>query len=230
MNALDPTRPRKDNPPLTHNLKLRLSALLVVTLLGGCSRKGELDETGGIYAVRSSCPQVAIPGETDTITLFNPAGSTDASAIDVEATITNVRVSCQDTASDVVSTATFDVVATRRDPSAARQVVLPFFDVVLQGGNRVVAKHVGAVALNFATGSVRAETSAQATARVARSAAQLPQNVLRYLNRPRKAGDEDAAIDPLSDPSVRDAVANATFQHLVGFELTQDQLKFNATR
>jgi hypothetical protein len=230
MNALDPTRPRKDNPPLTHDLKLRLSALLVVALLAGCTRKGELDETGGVYAVRSACPQVAIPGETGTVTLFSPAGSTDSSAMDVEATITNVRVACQDTASDVVSTATFDVVATRRDRSAAREVVLPFFDVVLQGGNRVVAKHVGAVALNFAAGSLRAQTSAQATARVARSAAQLPPNVLRYLNRPRKAGDEDAAIDPLSDPSVRDAVANATFQHLVGFELTQDQLKFNATR
>ena len=68
MNALNPYRPRKDNPPLTHNLKVRLSALLVVGLLAGCSQKGQLDETGGIYAVRSSCPQVAIPGETDTIT------------------------------------------------------------------------------------------------------------------------------------------------------------------
>jgi hypothetical protein len=230
MNALNPFRPRKDNPPLMHNPKLRLSALLVVALLAGCSRKGELDEAGGVYTVRSSCPQVAIPAETGTITLFNPAGSTDASAIDVEATITNVRVSCQDTATDVVSTATFDVVATRRNPGEGRQVVLPFFDAVLQGGNRVVAKHVGAVALNFAAGSARAETSAQATGRIARSAAALPPNVLRYLNRPRKPGDEDAAIDPLSDPSVRDAVANATFQHLIGFELTQEQLRFNATR
>lgn len=230
MNALDPFRPRKDNPPLMHNPKLRLSALLIVALLASCSRKGELQDNGGIYTVRSSCPQVAIPGETGTVTLFNPAGSTDASAIDVEATITNVRVYCQDTATDVVSTATFDVVATRRNSDGARQVVLPFFDAVLQGGNRVVAKHVGAVALNFAAGSLRAQTSGQATARIARSAAALPPNVLRYLNRPRKAGQEDAAIDPLSDPAVRDAVANATFQHLVGFELTQDQLRFNATR
>ena len=39
-----------------------------------------------------------------------------------------------------------------------------------------------------------------------------------------------AAIDPLSDPAIRDAVANATFEHLVGFQLTQEQLRYNATR
>jgi hypothetical protein len=45
-----------------------------------------------------------------------------------------------------------------------------------------------------------------------------------------KAGEAEAAIDPLAEPGVRAAVANATFEHLVGFELTQDQLKYNATR
>jgi len=50
------------------------------------------------------------------------------------------------------------------------------------------------------------------------------------LTRPRKVGDPDAAIDPLADPAVRDAVAKATFQHLVGFQLTADQLRYNATR
>lgn len=225
MNAASIPTPAKDLP----HVKLRLSALLLATLLVGCGRHGEIED-GGVYTVRSSCPQVAIPAETGDITLFDPAGSTDSSAIDVEATITNVRASCQDSANDVLSTATFDVVATRRDPTAARQVVLPYFDVVLQAGNRVVAKHVGAVALNFAAGSQRAQTSAQASARIDRSAASLPAEVRQKLNRPRKAGEEEAAIDPLSDPTIRDAVANASFQHLVGFELSQEQLRYNATR
>jgi hypothetical protein len=34
----------------------------------------------------------------------------------------------------------------------------------------------------------------------------------------------------MADPAVQKAVANATFEQLVGFELTQDQLKYNATR
>jgi hypothetical protein len=210
-------------------MKLRIAAVLALTLLGACVRRGDVFE-GGVYAVRSACPQVAIPAATGDITLFDPATSTDASAIDVEATITNVRANCQDSGTDVISTATFDVVATRRNPTQARQVVLPFFDVVVQAGQNVVAKRVGAVALNFPAGSIRAQTSGQATARISRSAATLPENVRAILTKPRKVGDPDAAIDPMSDPAIRTAVANASFSHLVGFELTQDQLKYNATR
>ena len=210
-------------------MKLRIASLIALALLAGCTRKGNI-ESGGIYTVRSACPQVAIPAATGDITLFDPATSTDASAIDVEATITNVRANCQDSGMDVISTATFDVVATRRNPTQARQVVLPFFDVVVQAGQNVVAKRVGAVALNFPAGSIRAQTSGQATARISRSAATLPENVRAILTKPRKVGDPDAAIDPMSDPAIRTAVANASFSHLVGFELTQDQLKYNATR
>ena len=50
------------------------------------------------------------------------------------------------------------------------------------------------------------------------------------LQRDLSAGEADAAIDPLAEPGVREAVAQATFEHLVGFQLTQDQLKYNATR
>jgi hypothetical protein len=210
-------------------VKLRIAALIAITLLAGCTRKGNIEE-GGVYTIRSACPQVAIPAATGDITLFDPGTSADASAIDVEAAITNVRANCQDSGSEVVSTATFDVVATRRNPAEARQVVLPFFDVVVQAGQNVVAKRVGQVALSFPAGSIRAQTSGQATARISRSAATLPENVRALLTKPRKVGDPDAAIDPMSDPAVRAAVANASFAHLVGFELTQDQLKYNATR
>jgi hypothetical protein len=225
MNALDHSSRRKDRP----QVKLRLASLIVIALLAGCTRKGNLED-GGIYTVRSTCPQVAIPAATGDITLFNPVGSTDSTAIDVEAAITNLRDNCQDGGSEVVSTATFDVVATRRDASQARQVLLPYFDVVVQAGDKVVAKQVGQVALDFAAGSFRAQTSAQATARVSRAAATLPSNVTEIQTRRRKVGDPDAAIDPMADPGVRDAVAKATFQHLVGFQLTADQLKYNATR
>ena len=210
-------------------MKLRTVSLIALVLLAGCTRKGYMEQ-GGIYTVRSACPQVAIPAETGDITLFDPATSRDSSAIDVEATITNVRDNCQDSGSEIVSTATFDVVATRRNPAEARQVVLPFFDVVVQGGQNVVAKRVGQVGLNFPAGSIKAQTSAQATVRISRAAATLPENVRQILTRPRKVGDPDAAVDPMSDPAVRSAVANASFAHLVGFELTQDQLKYNATR
>ena len=213
-------------------MKLRLAALLTVTLLAGCRHPGDVtaDNGGGIYAVRSVCPLVGIPAGTGDVTVFNPPSSTDSRAIDVTATITDLRSNCQDAGADVVSTATFTVVALRRDPGPARQVILPYFDVALRGGGMVVAKRVGSLALNFPAGSVHAWTRAQASVRVNRSAASLPANVRRILTQPRKAGEAGAATDPLADPAIRNAVANATFEHLVGFQMTQQQLKYNATR
>jgi hypothetical protein len=216
-------------------LRFVQSALLVIAAaasVSGCSRTGEIDElgTGGIYAVRSTCPQVGIPAGTGDITLFSPTGRTDAAAIDVVATITNLRSQCSEDATYVNSTATFDIVATRRDAAQARQVTLPYYNVIAQGGSDVVAKKIGYVALNFPAGSLRAQTNAQATGRVARSAVALPEEVRRELTRVRRPGDADAAIDPMSDPVVRDAVAKATFEQLIGFQLTQDQLRYNATR
>jgi hypothetical protein len=204
-------------------------ALAVLALLSGCNKEGSV-EAGGIYVTRSTCPQVGIPAGTGDITLFSPQGRTDAAAIDVVATITNLRSTCTEDAANVVSTATFDVVATRRDAAEARQVTLPYYNVIAQGGSDVVAKKIGYVALNFPAGSVRAQTNAQVIGRVARGAVVLPEDVRRELTRERRAGDPDAAIDPLADPAIRDAVAKATFEQLIGFQLTQDQLRYNATR
>jgi hypothetical protein len=210
-------------------MKLRLTALLAATLLSACRTSGDLTE-GGVYAVRSACPIPGIPAGTGDITLFNPPNSTDSRAIDVTATISNLRATCQNVGNDVVSTATFTVTAQRRHAGPARQLILPFFDVALQGGGRVVAKRIGTVALNFPAGAAQSWTRAQATVRVNRGAATLPANVRAILTRVRKAGDPQAAVDPMSDPAVRAAVANSTFEHLIGFQLTQAQIRYNATR
>ena len=210
-------------------MKLRLLPIICLALVSACSKSGTTD-AGGIYITRSTCPQLGIPAGTGDVTTFDPAGSTDARAIDVVATITNLRSTCDETGAQIISTASFDVVATRRDAAQARQVVLPFYNVVMQGGNRIVAKNVGAVALDFAAGSLRAQTSSRVVAQVDRASTSLPEDVRKELTRKRKTGDADAAIDPLSDPKIRDAVARATFEHLVGFQLSQDQLRYNATR
>ena len=210
-------------------MKIRLLPLLCLALVSACSKKGSIED-GGINITRSTCPQVGIPAATGDITSFDPQGSTDSSAIDVVATITNLRSTCDESGAQIISTASFDVVATRRDASQPRQVVLPFYNVVMQGGNRIVAKKIGAVALNFAAGSLRAQTSSRVVALVDRASTSLPEDVRRELTRKRKTGDADAAVDPLSDPKIRDAVARATFEHLVGFQLSQDQLRYNATR
>lgn len=210
-------------------MKRRLTALALVLLATACSREGEFTR-GGIYVTRSACPQVGVPAATGDITLFDPANRSDAAAIDVSAAITNLRSSCDESGANIVSTVAFDVVGTRREAGAQRSVVLPYFTVAMQGGTQIVAKKVGYVALNFPAGSLRAQGSSQATIQVSRAAATLPEDVRRELTRERRPNDPDAAIDPLSKPEIRDAVARATFEHLVGFQLSDQQLRYNATR
>lgn len=206
-----------------------LMPLALLALLSACSREGQIGN-GGIFTVRSACPQLAIPAGTGDITLFNPVDSRSADAIDVTASITNLRASCYEGEGQVASTATYDVVAQRRDAGAARQVVLPVFNVAMQGGDDVVAKRVGQVVLNFAAGQLRAQTSSSATIRVSMEAVTLPEDVRQELTRRRRPGEVDAAVDPLTMPRIRDAVERATFEQLIGFQLDADQLRYNVTR
>jgi predicted kinase len=204
-------------------------AALIPLALAACSTEGQLRETG-VVVNRSACPAVAIPAATGDVTLFNPPGSRDAAAIDVVAEITNVRATCDETGANIVSNVTFDVLAQRRDARGARDVVLPYFAVAMQGGTNVVSKSVGRVGLHFDDGQLRASTRGSAAGTVSRAAVTLPEDVRQQITRERKPGDADAAIDPLADPKVREAVRAASFELLVGFQLTQEQLAYNATR
>jgi hypothetical protein len=210
------------------NPKVAVSALVSLALLG-CAREGELT-TAGVITTRTACPAVAIPAATGDITLFNPENSRAATAIDVVAHITNVRSTCDDSGEYIISNATFEVHGQRRNASGAREVVLPYFATIVQGGTNVVSKRLGRVALRFADGQERASTSATAQSQVLRSAATLPEDIRRQITRERKPGDADAALDPMADPAVRAAVTRASFEFLVGFQLTQEQLAYNATR
>ena len=200
--------------------------------LAGCAGEGDLviDQGVGITAIRSVCPAVGVPDYTGDITTFRNANSRTAADMDVTAAITNVRSTCNDTGDKVYSEASFDVVARRTDVRGARQVTLPYYSTVLRGGSAVVTKRVGSVTLNFADGQERASASAKAGAFVNRAEATLPEDIRQQITKKRKAGDPDAALDPLADPAVRAAVQRATFELLVGFQLTEQQLAYNATR
>lgn len=202
------------------------------SLLAGCARDNEIDLSSGvgITASRSLCPAVGVPTHTGDVTLFDPASSRDAAAIDVVATITNLRTTCNDAGERVYVSSSFDVVASRRDAGPARDVVLPYYSAVVQGGTAVVAKDENQVVIRFPAGSTRGTGSGVGGAYVDRAAATLPDDIRERITRRRRAGEEDAAIDPLSEPDVRAAVARASFELLIGFQLTQDQLRYNVTR
>ncbi|MGJ3647195.1 hypothetical protein ACLB0R_01805 [Sphingomonas sp. GlSt437] len=206
-----------------------LGASLGALLISGCAKKGEITYNG-ITAVRSACPAVAIPVQTGDITLFNPSSSHTEEALDVTAIMTNVRSTCDDSTDKVRTDITFDVDARRADGGAARDVTLPYFVVMMQGGTQIVSKRIGQASVHFEAGQARAHVSGRATATVDKSAATLPDSVRKLLLRKRRAGEEDAATDPLSRPEIRGPLQRATFEALVGFQLTDDQLKYNATR
>lgn len=107
---------------------------------------------------------------------------------------------------------------------------LPYFATVLRGGSAVQSKRLGTVVIDFAPGQERAQARAVAGAFVDRAAATLPDDIRERITRRRRAGDPDAALDPLANPEVRAALNRATFELLVGFQLTEEQLAYNATR
>ena len=202
-----------------------------VLALSACAKPGDLvvNQGVGVTAVRSLCPAVGIPDYTGDITTFSSPTSRLARDMDVEATMTNLRTTCDEQGERIYANATFDVYATRSDTRGARTVELPYFSVVLRGGSSVVTKKVGTVRIAFADGQDRAVGQGQAGA-INRADATLPADVRERITRERKAGDEDAALDPLADPEVRAAVQAASFELLVGFQLSDEQLAYNATR
>ncbi|MXP47243.1 hypothetical protein GRI43_07545 [Altererythrobacter luteolus] len=216
-------------------MKLHRPSLILAILAGtlaGCAKEGDLvvNQGVGITAVRTACPAVGIPDYTGDITTFRTPGATTADQIDVVAAITNLRSTCNETGEKVYAEASFDVLARRTDTRGQRTVTLPYFTTVLQGGSAVQAKRIGSVTLTFADGQERAQATGKGGAFVDRSAATLPADIREKITRKRKAGDPDAALDPLADPEVRAALTRATFELLVGFQLTEAQLAFNATR
>jgi len=207
-------------------------ASLTVLAVAGCSRDGQLDVSSGVgvSVTRSGCPAVAVPNHTGDVTIFDPVNSTDSRAIDVVANITNVRSTCNSEGAKIYTEASFDVFARRSRPNGARTVTVPYFSVVVRGGTAVVAKRVKTVTLQFADGQYRASASGKAGSYIDTAAARLPEDVIEKITRKRKPGDADAALDPLADPAVRAAVARSTFELLIGFQLSESQLRYNATR
>ena len=212
--------------------KSALTALAGAALLAGCAGEGDLviDQGVGVTSVLSSCPDVGIPDYTGDVTVFRASGAQTQSDLDVTAAMTNLRSTCDDTGAKVYSEATFDVLARRTDTRGSRSVTLPYFVTVLQGSSAVVTKRVGEVTVTFADGQDRARASAKAGSFIDRAAATLPEDIRERITRRRRAGDADAALDPLSAPEVKAAIQRTRFEMLVGFQLTESQLAYNATR
>ena len=209
-----------------------LPALASLTVLSACASEGELvlNEGVGITSVLSLCPAVGIPDYTGDVTTFRTGDDRSSGSLDISAAMTNLRPTCNDTGDQIYSEATFDVHARRTDTRGSRTVTLPYFVTVLRGGGAVVSKRIGEVTLTFADGQDRTTGSGKVGSYVTRADAQLPDDIREKITKRRKAGDPEAALDPLADPEVKAAIARTRFEMLVGFQLTEAQLAYNVTR
>lgn len=211
---------------------VRFALPVAALMLAGCAGDGDLDVTSGVgfTATRTGCPTVAVAEGTGDITLFDAGAAQTAESVDVVATITKVRASCNALGEKIYAQADFEVQARRSNAGGARTVTLPYFSTVVQGGTAVVAKRIGQVTLNFADGADRVSVSAKAAGYIDPASAALPPEIVEKITRKRRAGDADAALDPMADPEVRAAIQRASFELLVGFQLSEDQLRYNVTR
>jgi len=208
------------------------TALAMTAALVGCAKEGELviDQGVGIASVLTLCPAGGIPDYTGDVTTFRSDDDRSTGSLDVSAAMTNLRSTCNDSGDKVYSEATFEVNARRADAQGARTVTLPYFVTVLRGGSAVVSKRVGAVTLTFADGQDRATGTGKVGSFVNRADAALSDDIREKITKKRRAGDAEAALDPLADPEVKTAIARSRFEMLVGFQLSEAQLAYNATR
>ena len=131
----------------------------------------------------------------------------------------------------MVSTVTFTVTGLRRDAGPARQVVLPYFDVALRGGTNIAAKQIGDVASQLPGRQPACDDAGAGKhprqSRVGDASGQRPGDPHSSAQGGRaRRGDRSA----VRAGRARAPSPAATFEHLVGFQLTRDQLKYNATR
>ncbi len=203
------------------------AALLLLLALAACQQNP-------LRVTRSPCPAVAIPNHVGQVTRFNPPESRDADAIDFVAQIVDVDASCTPSEAVVTSEVRFAVTAVRRAQAGValppRDVDLPLFVSLVQGGNVLVAKQATAVRVSFPEGSLRGRGSGGARTDIARAAVTPPPEVVERLTRERKPTDPDALVDPMSDPLVRAAIRATSFEILLGFQLDDASLAYNVAR
>ena len=116
-----------------------LPAFALAAALAGCAREGELvfDQGVGITSVLTTCPAIGIPDYTGDVTTFRNSGDATLANLDLTASITNLRSTCDDSTDRIYTEATFDIHARRSDVSGARSVTMPYFVTVLRGAARL---------------------------------------------------------------------------------------------
>ena len=160
---------------------------IVAVVLAGCN-KNPLEVTV------SRCPAAAVVSKTGTVTRFAGDERRDVD-VTFNAVMTGVRVECQQ-GSDVDSTISFHVLASKGPAAESDTVTLPYYVVVLQDNHRIISKKVFEATIRFRPGQ-------------------------------RRVGVREVVRQYLPDI---DRVRRYNYEVLLGFQLTPEEVAFNALR
>jgi hypothetical protein len=193
-------------PGLTGQMKKQLTLIALPLFLAACGSGNPLEVR------RTSCPAVAVPKHTGTITRFAQAGRYDTQDVQLVAAIGQLDANCEETDSGVRTALSFNIVATRpaKGPAAAAQ--LPYFITVVKDGETLIAKQVYGASINFAEGATSANLPQVVT--IATPKIPLPP-------RPKKNNEIDEFAPPPKP---------ALYELLVGFQLSDSEVVYNITK
>jgi hypothetical protein len=148
-------------------------------------------------------------------------------AIDVTATITNVRTQCDDSATGLRHRPLRRLAQRTRCHARARTVELPYFSTVVRGGSAVSpsGRHGDAATSPTVRNGVASGTAALHRPRRGDAAADIRERITR-----RRGGRGRGRDRPADRARSARRARAGDFELLVGFQLTEDQLAYNATR
>jgi hypothetical protein len=161
---------------------------------------------------RTSCPALAVPKHTGTLTRFQEARGFSSGDVQLVATIAQLDSRCQEDASGAKTAVSFNIVATRPSKGPAEDVQVPYFVTVVKGGETLQAKQVYGASLRFADGATSASLSQVVTA--ATPKVPLPP-------RPKRNNEIDEFAPPPKP---------AEYEILVGFQLSDSEAVYNITK
>jgi hypothetical protein len=193
-------------PGLTEHMKKHLTLIALPLLLAACGTGNPLEVR------RTSCPAIAVPKYTGTLTRFSQAGRFDVQDVLLVASIGQLDANCEETEAGVRTALSFNILATRPVKGPAEAVQLPFFVTVVKDGETLIAKQVYGASVNFADGAASANLSQVVT--VATPKIPLPP-------RPKKNNEFDEFAPPPKP---------AVYELLVGFQLSDSDVVYNITK
>jgi hypothetical protein len=183
-----------------------LTLMSLPLLLAACSSGNPLEVR------RTSCPALAVPMHTGTLTRFAQAGRSDAQDVGLVATIGQLSDNCVENDSGVNTAVSFNMIATRPNKGAAATVQLPYFIAVVKDGETLVAKQVYGAALDFADGA--SSGSLRQVVTVKTPEVPLPP-------KPKKNNEIDEFAPPPKP---------AVYEILVGFQLSDAEVVYNISK